>query len=228
MNAHDSDWRARDTSIGSWTGRPFASQLIPRGNERSPRGLISFYLDTGQSSNYDTKNTAQRMGTLNKVLLTLFPSYIAIIYGIIWMIIDREVKRLERFRPLSWPAGCKGASPVSPDNHCCWAPLVVFQAIPHRQWAVVNSSICCALALLAIPNILNHVFIWVVYSGGYFDWPAEYSWQTGQLDPYWTKVLFRVLGINLVRAFGLFRFLRSPCFKTVTEPNGIMTVTELI
>ena len=228
MKAYDLDWRAGDTSTGSWTGRPFASQFTPKGNERPPRGLVSFYLDTGNSGNYDRKNTAQRMGMLNNVLWTFFPSSIAIIYGIIWMIVDGEVKGLEKFRQLSRPAGCKGASSVCLDYHCFWAPFAVFQAIRYRQWAVVSSSIGYTLALFAIPNIQNYIFVWVVFSGGYFDWGAEYSWQTGQLDPYWAKVLLGVLAINLVCALCLFPFLKCPGFKMTTEPNGIITLIELV
>ena len=228
MKAHDLDWRAGDVSTGSWTGRPFASQFTPTGNERPPRGLVSFYLDTGNSGNYDRKNTAQRMGIFNNVLWTFFPPSIAIIYGIIWMIVDGEVKRLEKFRQLSRPEGCKGASSVCLDYHCFWAPLAVFQAIRHRQWAVVGSSIGYTLALLAIPNIQNYMFVWVIFSGGYFDWGAEYSWQTGQLDPYWAKVLLGVLAINLVCALCLFPFLKFPGSKMTTELSGIMTVAELV
>ena len=169
------------------------------------------------------------MGMLNNVLWTFFPSCIAITYGIMWMIVDGEVKRLEKFRQLSRPVGCKGAGSVCLDYHCFWAPFTVFQAIRYWQWAVVSSSIGYTLALFAIPNIQNYVFVWVVYSGGYFDWGAEYSWQTGQIDPYWAKVLLRVLAVNLVCAVCLFPFLRYPGFKITREPNNdIMTVTELI
>lgn len=228
MEAHDLDWRAGDTSTGSWDGLPFASQFTPTGSERPPRGIVSFYLDIGNSGNYDRKNTTQRMGPLNNVLWTFFPSSIAIIYGIVWMIVDGEVKRLEKFRQLSRPEGCKGASSVCLDYHCFWAPLTVFQAVRYQQWAVASSSIGYTLALLAIPNIQNYVFVWIVFSGGYFDWGAEYSWQTGQLDPYWTKVLLGVLAVNLVCALCLFPFLKSHDFTMTTEPNAILTLTELV
>lgn len=222
------DWRAGDVSTGSWTGRPFASHFIPKGDKRPARGLISFYLDTGQSGNYDRKNTAQRMGTANNVLWTFFPSFIAVFYGIIWMIVDGEAKRLEKFRQLSRPAGCQGASSICLDYHCFWAPLAVFQAMRYRQWTVVSSSVGNTLALLAIPNIQNYVFVWQVNSGGYFDWGAEYSWQTGQLDPYWAKVLLGVLAVNLVCALCLFPVQKFPFSRMTTELNGIITTTELV
>lgn len=228
MKAHASDWRGGDTSVGSWTGRPFASQFIPNGEGRPPRGLVSFYLDTGKSGNYNRKNTAQRMGILNNVLWTFFPSSVAVIYGIIWMIVDGEVKRLERYRQLSRPAGCKGAGSVCLDYHCFWAPLAIFQAVRHQQWAVVSSSIGYTLALLTIPNIQNYAFVWAVFSGGYFDWGAEYSWQTGQVDSYWAKALLGVLAISLVCALCLIPCRKFSGLKTTTQPSEIIAVTELV
>ena len=144
------------------------------------------------------------------------------------MIVDGEVKSLEKFRQLSRPAGCKGASSVCLDYHCFWAPFAVLQAIRYRQWAVVSSSIGYTLALLVIPNIQNYALVWVIYSGGYFDWGAEYSWQMGRIDPYWANVLIGVLAINLVCALYLLLFLKLPDIKMTTEPNGIITIAELL
>ena len=222
------DWRAGGVSEGSWDGNPFTSHFTAHGNERPPRGLVSFYLDTGESGNFDRKNAAQRMGVLNNVLWTFLPSSIAVIYGIVWMIVDGEVKRLESLRQLSQPAGCRGASSVCLDYHCFWVPVAIFQAIRHRQWAVVSSSIGYTLALLAIPNIQNYVFVWALFSGGYFDWGAEFSWQMGLLDPYWAKVLLGALAVDLVCALCLFLYLKVPVSRMTTEPNGIMAIAELV
>ena len=144
------------------------------------------------------------------------------------MIVDGEVKRIEKFRQLSRPEGCKGASSVCLDYHCFWAPLTIFQALRYQQWAVASSSTGYILALLVIPNIQNYVFVWTIFSGGYFDWGAKFSWQTGLLDPYWARVLLGVLAINLVCALCLFPFLKSHDLTMTTEPNAILTLTELV
>ena len=219
---------AGHTSTGSWDGHPFSSHFTPIGAERAPRGIVSFFLDTEGSGNYDRRNASQRMGVLKNALWTFSPSAVAIIYGIFWMMLDAEVKRREILRQLSRPEGCKGISSVCLDYHCFWAPFAVLQAIRHRQWAVVSSSIGNNVALLAIPNIQNYVFAWTTFSGGYFDWGAEYSWQMGLLDPYWTKVLLGVLAINLVCALSLFPISKSSGFEVTTEPNGLMTLVELV
>ena len=115
--------------------------------------LFSFYLDTGISGYHDRRNTVQRMGMLNNVLWIFFPFCVAIMYCIIWMMVDGEIKRLEKFRQLSRLAGCKGANSVCLDYHCFWAPLAVFQAIRRWQFAVIYLGIGYALALFAILNI---------------------------------------------------------------------------
>ena len=114
------------------------------------------------------------------------------------------------------------------DYHCFWTPLSLFQALRHRQWAVFSSSIGYNLALITIPNIQNYVFIWVVFSGGYFDWGAEYSWQTGQVDPYWAKVLLGVLAANFACALSLFLTMTFASFELGTDPCGIIIVAELV
>ena len=65
----------------------------------------------------------------------------------------------------------------------------------------------------------------MVFSGGYFNWEAAYSWQSGQLDPYWAEVLLGMPALSLTCSLLLFLFTR-PCGFTVPEPGEIMTVAE--
>ena len=224
---HDLDWRGGDVSVGSWNGRPFESPFIPVGSNRPARGLVSFYLDLGPSGNFGRKNTTQRMGMTTNVLWTFFPTAIAVIYGILWMVFDGEVKNREIYRQLSQPQGCKGAGSLCLDYHCFWTPFSVIQAIRYQQWPVASSSIGSTLALIAIPNIQNYAFKWVVFSGGYFDWGAQYTWQSGQLDPYWAEILLGMLALSLTCSLCPFLSMRPYGF-TVPEPGGIMTVAELV
>lgn len=106
-------------------------------------------------------------------------------------------------------------------------PFSVIQAIRYQQWPVASSSIGYTIALIAIPNIQNYTFKWVVFSGGHFEWGAAYSWQSGQQDPYWAKVLLGLLGLSLLCSLCLFPFTRPPTF-VVSQPGGIMTVAELV
>ena len=66
-----------------------------------------------------------------------------------------------------------------------------------------------------------------MFSGGYFDWGAPYSWQSGQLDPYWAAVLLAMLGLSLICSLCHFLLTRSYGFP-IPEPGGIMTVAELV
>ncbi|KAL9043703.1 MAG: hypothetical protein Q9214_003116 [Letrouitia sp. 1 TL-2023] len=194
---------------------------------RPVRGLVSFYLDTGPSGNFDRKNATQRMGPTMNMLWTYFPTTVAVVYGTLWMIVDSEMKKREKFRQLSQKKGCKGASSLCLDYHYFWIPCSVIQAVRYQQWPVACSSIGYTLALIAIPNIQNYAFKWVVFSGGHFEWGAAYSWQSGQLDPYWAKVLLALLALNLLCSLCLFPFTRSRAF-VASEPGGIMTIAELV
>ncbi|KAL9608073.1 MAG: hypothetical protein Q9167_007073 [Letrouitia subvulpina] len=194
---------------------------------RPTRGLVSFYLDTGPSGNFDRKNATQRIGRGVNLLWTFFPTTVAVVFGTLWMTIDSEMKKHEKFRQLSRKEGCRGASSLCLDYHSFWIPFSVIQAIRYQQWPVACSSIGYTLALIAIPNIQNYSFKWVVFSGGHFEWGATYSWQSGQLDPYWTKVLLDLLALNLLCSLCLFPFARPRAFVT-SEPGGIMTVAELV
>ena len=220
------DWSGGDTSAGFWTGRPFQSPFIARQTERPQQGLVSLYLDTGVKGKWARKNTAQRMGLVNNLLWTFVPSSVAVSYGSIWAIFDGEVKRFERFRQLE--KGCKGASSLCLDYHCFWAPLSVFQAARHRQWAVVCSSIGSTLALISIPLVQNYTFAWVIFSGGHFDWGAGYSWQVGLMKPYWASILLGLSAACLVCCFCLFFFTTSTQMVAMTQINGIMGLLELV
>lgn len=106
--------------------------------------------------------------------------------------------------------------------------MSIIQATRYRQWPLVFSSIGYTIALVALPNIQNYAFQWVVFTGGHFDWGAEYSWQTGQMDPYWCKILLALLGVELCCAGSLWPFLASLPSKLDKGPSGLETVAELV
>ena len=92
---------------------------------------------------------------------------------------------------------------------------------------MTSSSIGYALTLITVSNVQNYIFKWAVYSRRHFEWGATYSWQSGQIDPHWAKVLLGVLSLNLLCSLLLLPFTR-PCACVPSEPGGIMTVAELV
>ncbi|MCJ1394522.1 hypothetical protein MMC18_007401 [Xylographa bjoerkii] len=223
------DWTGGDNSIGTWTGQPYHSTFVPAANSTPPnRGLVLFYLDVGFSGPWNRKNATQRMGIDAYILWTYVPSIVAVVYGILWMLVDGDIKRLEKYRQLSRPGGCRGDGSICLDYHCFWIPLSVFQALRHRQWVVVYSSTGYVLSLIAIPNLQSYVFYWANYSGGTLSWGGQYSWQVGLVDQYWSGVLVGVLSINMLCVVGIMLVLTFRNSEITRNPIGISNIAELV
>jgi hypothetical protein len=184
---------------------------------------VSFYLDTGTSGTWDRKNASQRMGIVEYILWTYIPSVVAVLYGALWAIVDGEVKRLEKYYQLATQAGSLGKSSICLDYHCFWSPLAIFQALRFRQWAVAFSSTGYVLALIAIPNIQNYVFNWVVYAGGDLNWGGVYTWQVGIIDHFWTNILLVVLSLDLVCIICVILILQRRESGLQRDPRGVIT-----
>jgi hypothetical protein len=184
---------------------------------------VSFYLDTATSGTWDLKNASQRMGIATYILWTYIPSVVAVLYGMLWTILDGEVKRIEKYHHLFSPNGSPGASSICLDYHFFWTPIAIVQAVRCRQWAVVLSSTGCVVAVIAVPNIQNYVFNWVIYSGGDLNWGGIYSWQVGLVDPYWAKVLISAVAIDLVCILSLMVLLHRRQTGLQDDPRGIIT-----
>ncbi|KAI9724426.1 MAG: hypothetical protein M1812_000494 [Candelaria pacifica] len=81
------------------------------------------------------------------------PTIVAVSYGILWQIVDFEVKRLEPYYQLSKPTGALAAESLNLDYLTFWAYLTPFKAMRYRQWAVVSSSVASVLASSVVPTL---------------------------------------------------------------------------
>jgi hypothetical protein len=221
-------WSGGLESAGTWQGEPYYSAFTPAPGEGRPiRGLVSFYLDVGTSGTYARKDASQRMGVPIYILWTYIPSVVAVMYGVLWTILDGELKRIEKFHQLTSPNGSSGKSSICLDYHCFWTPMAIIQAIRFRQWTVVFSSIGCVVAVIAVPNIQNYVFNWAVYAGGDLYWGGIYSWQVGYVDPYWAKVMISVLAVDLVCILGVIVLVHCRQSGLEEDPKGIISWVKL-
>ena len=192
------------------------------------RGLVSFYLDSSKSGQWDRRNASQRMGAPLYILWNYGPIVFTVLYGLLWQIVDAEVKRVEVYYQLSLEGGCLGKKSLSLNYHCFWSPLSILQTLRFRQWAVVLSSTGYNLSLIAMPNIQNYVFAWTVYSGGNLDWGGTYSWQVGYVNPCWTGILIGILSANLICVVALTVILRSRVSGLREDPLGVISIVKLI
>lgn len=93
---------------------------------------MSFYLDTSTSGSWDRKNASQNMGIVEYILWTYIPSVVAVLYGVLWAIVDGEAKRVGKYHQLAKPTGSLGKSSVCVDYYCFWSPLAILQALRFR------------------------------------------------------------------------------------------------
>lgn len=88
------------------------------------------------------------------------PTVVGVVYGILWKITDTEVKRAEPYYQLSRGegGGALAASTLNIEYQTFWSLLVPVEAIRHKQWVVVASSICSLVAFAVVPVFLS-VFV---------------------------------------------------------------------
>jgi hypothetical protein len=167
------------------------------------------------------------MGVAIYILWTYIPSVIAVLYGLLWTILDGEVKRIEKYYLLTSPGGASGKDTICLDYHSFWSPLAIVQVLMFRQWTVALSSTGSTVAVIAVPNIQNYIFNWVIYSGGRLNWGGVYSWQVGVVDPYWANVLTGVLCVDLLCLVGLVSLLHRRRSGLQQDPRGIITWVQV-
>lgn len=222
-------WMGGPESDGIWTGTSLNTTFTPGpGNGKPFGGLLSFYLDVGTSGQWNRHNATQRLGVGPYILWTYVPSIVSVLYGVLWQLVDGEVKRIEKYRELAQEGGCSARRTLCFDYHSFWTPLSILQGLRYKQWPVVCSSTGYVLAAIVVPNVQNYVFSWDTYSGAELAWGGQYSWQIAYADPYWSKILIGILVADLVCAVGLVFTLwkRSTCLTE--DPRGIAFATSLI
>lgn len=188
---------------------------------------MEVYLDTTKSGQWSRHNATQRMGSSNYIAWTYLPSIVFVLYGILWQVIDGEIKRLEKYRQLAKDEQCTAAQSLGLNYHSFWAPLALFQALKYKQYSVVFSSTGLMLSGIVIPNLQNYVLTWDVYCGQDLAWGGQYCVQLAYADEYWSKCLIGALTATLGCALGLVWSLRKWRMDLVEDPRGLEFIVAL-
>lgn len=193
----------------------------------SDRGLIRKDRKPGITS---FKRVDHDLGLVTFAMWKYFPTLIAVIYGIIWKITDTEVKRTEPYYQLS--KGSKGALAASTLNieyQTFWSLLVPIEAVQHRQWLVVASSIASLLAFALVPVLLS-VFISVSPSqrarkkmGG----PDFLIEKTIVVDKVFSRLLEATVAIIILLGVGMLVVLSRRKSGLLGDPSGIAGVAAM-
>lgn len=122
-------------------------QLSDRGmlRENKKPGILAF-------------KTVDDLGLVSFAVWKYMPTVVAVIYGILWKITDTEVKRAEPYYQLSRGKGALAASTLNIEYQTFWSLLVPVEAVRHKQWVVVASSVTSLVAFAVVPVLLS-VFV---------------------------------------------------------------------
>ena len=155
------------------------------------------------------------------------PTLIFVIYGVMWQIMDFEVKRLEPYYQLSRPSGSTAAESLNLDHLSLWSYLVPFKAFKLRQWAVFCSAVGNLLTTSVCPSLQN--------PSVRFDQNSECEagpCPTGQnkffvrIEPGWSRALTSFLIITAVLAIILLVELRRKS-GLLSDPKGIAGIAAM-
>ena len=87
-----------------------------------------------------------------------FPILIAVLYAILWQLVDDEVKRIEPFHQASRPGGATGDRTLFASYISIQPVLAPLQALRWRQTAVFLSSITYVLVGFVTPILQSQIF----------------------------------------------------------------------
>jgi len=150
------------------------------------------------------------------------PVLFLVIYGILWQIVDFEVKRLEPYYQLSKKTGSTAGESLNMDYLTFMSWLVPLRALRHKQYAVIYVSMATLIASSLVP---------VLQSASVEMYPkpkhrGSEGWKAVRIEPAWSRsvsgclVLVALLGSVLIyemrRKSGL-----------LSDPKGIAGVAAM-
>ncbi|CRG92554.1 hypothetical protein PISL3812_09616 [Talaromyces islandicus] len=83
------------------------------------------------------------------------PTMVMVIFGVLWQLMEYNVKRLEPYYQLSQPTGNTAAKSLNLDYVSMVPYLVPFKAIKNGHWTVAVASIGAMFATTAAPSLQN-------------------------------------------------------------------------
>lgn len=156
------------------------------------------------------------------------PTFIFVVYGILWSIMDFDIKRLEPYYQLSQPTGSTAAASLNLDHLTAWSYFVPFTALKLRQWAVFFSSLGNIIATSIAPSLQNPSIVLVPN-------PNQGPPSTGspsrpqyfvRVAPGWSRAL--TSGLVVTAAIGVFLFIQLRRKSgLLSDPKGIAGVAAM-
>ena len=158
------------------------------------------------------------------------PTLIFVVYGVLWQIMDFDIKRLEPYYQLSQPTGSTAAASLNLDHLTAWSYFVPFKAIKLKQWAVFFSAIGNILATSVAPSLQNPSVTFVRNPQCPLDQPGSQCPPGYEnlvlISPAWSRALTSSLVVTAAFGAILLVQLRRKS-GLLSDPKGIAGVAAM-
>ncbi|KAI9783527.1 MAG: hypothetical protein M1839_003697 [Geoglossum umbratile] len=150
------------------------------------------------------------------------PTIVAVTYGVMWQVVDFEVKRLEPYYQLSKPTGALAEESLSIDYLTFWHYLTPLKAIKYRHWAVVYCSVATLLASSIAPTLLSASII--LTPAQRLRKPGEYKFVS--IHHIWSRFLSGAfLAVAVLGLLLLWQLRRKS--GLLSDPKGIAGIAAM-
>lgn len=148
------------------------------------------------------------------------PTMILVTYGVMWQIVDYEVKRLEPYYQLSKPEGATARESLNLDYLTFMTYLIPLMAIRYKQWAVVWSSVATLIAGGLLP-VLQSASVYMSPKH-----PIGNEPKIVLIDPIWSRLLTGAASVVAIHGICLAVSLRRKS-GLLSDPKGIAGIAAM-
>jgi hypothetical protein len=188
----------------------FLCQLsMSREKQNPPQGLLTFKM-------------AKDLTLLQYFSWKYMPTVVLLSYGIMWQVVDFEVKRLEPYYQLSKRTGATARDSLNQDYLTFLAYLVPLKAIRAKQWAVVYSSMATLLAGSVVPVLQSAAVVMMPVKTERKDDEDKFV----RMNPIWSRAMSIVLLCVALYGILLMNQLRRKS-GLLSDPKGIAGIASM-
>lgn len=166
--------------------------------------------------------SAKELSILQYFTWKYAPVMFFVIYGILWQIVDYEVKRLEPYYQLSKKNGSTAGESLNMDYLTFMSWLVPLRALRHKQYAVIYVSLATLIASSLVP---------VLQSASVEMFPDEEDrqtddWKSIRIQPWWSRsVSFCFIVVAILGMVLMYEVRRKS--GLLSNPQGIAGVAAM-
>lgn len=150
------------------------------------------------------------------------PTVVLLSYGVMWQVVDFEVKRLEPYYQLSKRTGATARDSLNQDYLTFLSYLVPLKAVRAKQWAVVYSSMATLLAGSVVPVLQSAAAVMLPVKKDRRDGENKFV----RMNPIWSRFTSGVLLCVALYGILLMNQLRRKS-GLLSDPKGIAGIASM-